>query len=154
MAGIFRSFLSLELWRGAQPNALAAGRVDGDLGAWRGTVPNVLVSGRVDSQATVVIDKTGYQLVAGSYSPIKSVQQVSVTIGTTSGQQTAGITAVDLAKSVLIPMAFFYNQNVGGGDLSLGYWEFVNVSRIGVYNSNGGTGANPGTAKAMVVEFW
>ncbi len=88
-------------------------------------------------------------LEGASTTVVVSNQVVSVTVTTNTGTHTAAITAVTLAKSVIIPLSF---MTANGQPLF--NWDFSSVTRIQVEtNTVGPGGASPTTAKAIVLEY-
>lgn len=72
--------------------------VDSNVSLWRGVAPNALISGRVDANAQVVGDKTGYTILAGTYSNVTfsaggtAPSLVTLAPGTHSSATVQGVT--------------------------------------------------------------
>lgn len=83
-------------------------------------------------------------------SPIKSIQNVSITIATSSSSNTATISSVDTSKAVV-----YFNGQDGGdaADIRQGHaWlELTNATTVTA--TRAGSGARSLTVKGQVVEF-
>lgn len=96
--------------------------------------------------ASVVSDKTGYSLTAGSYSPIKSIQNGSTTITATNTTADSTITAVVTGKAFILVRDF----GDGSGGTNAGDVQIINSTTVR-YTRSSSSGSS--TAHWTVVEW-